>query len=167
MVKKVFNGREITASILHCSRIKSRSFLSLLRFIMPSGITIKAFFPGFRARTIHSINKPSMPMALMEKYFFRVSSLEISSFKLLLPLITYGGFVRIKSYSSVIGFANVPRIELVCSVKVLLNSSANCFVSPGCSLIIPDIYISIFAFARIIVFCSSLSKPLSNPEREI
>ena len=32
---------------------------------------------------------------------------------------------------------------------------------------IRDRYISIFAFARIIVFCSSLSKPLSNPEREI
>ena len=78
-------------------------------------------------------------MALMEKYFFRASSLAISSFKLLLPLMTYGGFVRIKSYSSVIGFAKVPRMEFVCNVKVLLNSSANCFVSPGCSLIMPDI----------------------------
>ena len=126
VVKNVFNGKEITASISHWPRIKSRNFLSLLRFMIPSGTTIKAFFPGLSARTIHSMNSPSMPMALIEKYFFNSSSFEISSFRLLLPLITYGGFVRMRSYSSVTGLARVPRIELVCRVKVLLNNCANC-----------------------------------------
>ena len=88
VVKNVFSGREITASIMHCSRIKLRSFLSLLRFITPSGTITKAFPPGFSALIIHSMNSPSIPIALTVKYSFSSWLLSISSFKLLLPLMT-------------------------------------------------------------------------------
>lgn len=40
------SGSEMTASILHFSRMKSLSFLSLIRFIIPSGTTTKAFSPA-------------------------------------------------------------------------------------------------------------------------
>lgn len=75
----------------------------------------KSLFTRFNARTIHSINKPSIPIALIEKYFLSSSCFASSSFKLLLLLITYGGLIRIKSNLSSIGLANVPKIELACN----------------------------------------------------
>jgi len=135
VVKKVFIGKDITPSIKHSSIINFRKFLSCWRFKIPSGITINAFPPGFNALIIHSTKRPSTPSALILKCFSKTTSFLISSFKLLLPLVTYGGLVRIRSYSFSIGSDNVPNIEFVFKIKLSLNIFENCSVIPGFSFI--------------------------------